>query len=188
MNNYSTLFNEIEKRLDGSRMIVAVDGGSASGKTTLAQTLANRYNATVFHMDDFFLQSHQRTVNRLNEIGGNIDKERFLEEVLIHLKFDDVIKYHKFDCSTMNLSEEIEVKLSNLIIVEGVYTLHPDLESYYDLKIFLNINPKLQEERILKRNNSVFANRFFNEWIPLENTYFSETNIKNRCNMVIEIK
>ena len=32
-------------------------------------------------MDDFFLRPEQRTEERLKEVGGNVDRERFLEEV-----------------------------------------------------------------------------------------------------------
>ena len=40
---------------------LAIDGPCASGKSTLAKTLADIYRCPVVHMDDFFLQPHQRT-------------------------------------------------------------------------------------------------------------------------------
>ena len=43
------------------QVVVAIEGGSASGKRTLAQRLAEQIDCNVFHMDDFFLQPHQRT-------------------------------------------------------------------------------------------------------------------------------
>ena len=42
------------------RVIVAVDGGSASGKTTLGELLQSVYACPVFHMDDFFLRPEDR--------------------------------------------------------------------------------------------------------------------------------
>ena len=62
------------------RVIVAVDGGSASGKTTLGALLQSVYACPVFHMDDFFLRPEQRTPERFSEPGGNVDRERFLSE------------------------------------------------------------------------------------------------------------
>ena len=38
------------------RVLLAIDGGSASGKTTLASWLEKIYGCPVFHMDDFFLR------------------------------------------------------------------------------------------------------------------------------------
>ena len=185
---YLPLFIEIDKFINKKHIIVAIDGGSASGKTTLSNLLEKIYDCNIFHMDDFFLQPHQRTKERFLEVGGNIDRERFLDEVLIPLKNNDTIKYHIFDCSTMSLGECIEVSPKKVTIIEGAYSMHKELSSYYDLTVFLDISPEYQKERILIRNSPNFAKRFFEEWIPLENKYFNETNIKDRCNLVIDIK
>ena len=65
--------------------LIAIDGMCGSGKTTLANYLAKELNASLFHMDDFFLQPHQRTPERLADPGGNVDYERFKAEVLNHV-------------------------------------------------------------------------------------------------------
>ena len=36
-------------------VVVAIDGNSASGKTTLAEELREEFSARVFHCDDYFL-------------------------------------------------------------------------------------------------------------------------------------
>lgn len=48
-------------------MLVAIEGGSASGKTTLGELLQNVYDCPVFHMDDFFLRPEQRTEARFTQ-------------------------------------------------------------------------------------------------------------------------
>lgn len=50
------LFTELDKRLEKGTVKAAIEGGSASGKTTLSEILTAIYGCTVFHMDDFFLQ------------------------------------------------------------------------------------------------------------------------------------
>ena len=185
---YLPLFIQIDKLIDKDNIIIAIDGGSASGKTTLSKLLEKVYDCNIFHMDDFFLQTSQRTKERLNEVGGNIDKERFLKEVLIPLKNNEIVRYRKFDCSTMSLGEYLEINPKKITIIEGVYSMHPKLSNYYDLSIFLNISSDYQKERILLRNNPNFAKKFFEEWIPLENIYFDKTNIKDRCNLLIDVK
>ena len=62
---------------DKPRLLIAIDGCCATGKTTLARQLAERYECNLFHMDDFFLRPHQRTEERLAAPGENIDHERF---------------------------------------------------------------------------------------------------------------
>ena len=79
----SIVIKRIKKQLAKGSCIVAIDGNSASGKTTLANHLASIFDCNVFHIDDYFLTPSQRTTERLNEIGGNFDRQRFLAEVLI---------------------------------------------------------------------------------------------------------
>jgi hypothetical protein len=181
------LFAQIDKLLSHSRAIVALEGGSASGKTTLAAILAAVYGCNVFHMDDFFLRPEQRTNERLSQIGGNIDYERFGEEVLAPLLKNEAVGYKPFDCSMQTFAEPITVSPNRLTVVEGVYSMHPAFGEYYDLSVFLKIDPVNQKERILVRNSPAFAKRFFEEWIPLEDVYFAKTKILERADLVLPI-
>jgi uridine kinase len=182
------LFAKIDDLLQKEgHVTLAIEGGSASGKTTLSQMLEKIYDCTVFHMDDFFLQPHQRTPGRYEEPGGNVDRERFLKEVLEPLIKGKDILYHKFDCSTDTLSPPIRVSPKKLTVIEGAYSMHPELAKYYDLSIFLDISPDLQKKRIQKRNTPPMVKRFFEEWIPLEDKYFAHTKVKERCNIVISV-
>lgn len=168
-------------------LVVAIEGGSASGKTTLAGLLAELYDCNVFHMDDFFLRPEQRTAERFAEIGGNVDRERFLEEVLLPVSRQEAVCYRRFDCTTQSLGAEITVAPKRLTIVEGVYSMHPALMPYYDLTVFLDIQPGYQRERILRRNTPELAKRFFEEWIPLEETYAAGSGVRERCGLLIRI-
>ena len=179
------LFTELDKRLAKGGVKLAIEGGSASGKTTLSELLCKIYDCTVFHMDDFFLQPEQRTAQRYAQAGGNIDRERFLEEVLLPLSLGETVKYRKFDCSSMTLGEAIEVIPKKLTVIEGAYSMHPQFAMYYDFSVFLDISSQLQKDRILLRNSPQLAKRFFDEWIPLERKYFSEMDIKSQCDMII---
>ena len=181
------LFAKLDTMLEKGEVHLAIEGGSASGKTTLSGLLENIYGCTVFHMDDFFLRPEQRTYQRFAEIGGNVDRERFLSEVLLPLHRGETVKYRKFDCSIMNLGNEQEAVPTRLTVTEGAYSMHPELAGYYDLSVFLSISPEKQSERIEKRNGPKMAHRFFNEWIPLEMKYFEGTDIKSRCDMCIDI-
>ncbi|MBQ3572900.1 MAG: hypothetical protein IJA15_08735 [Clostridia bacterium] len=187
---YLPLFIEIDKLLSKTKAItvVAIDGGSASGKSTLGNILKSVYGCNLFHTDDFFLQLHQKTAARLNEPGGNMDRERFLQEILIPLSKNEEVIYKKFNCQTQSLSEEIKVTPGKLCVIEGCYSMHPDLVKHYDYCVFLEISPLLQKKRILKRNQKSLAKKFFKEWIPLENAYFQHFKIKQTANLIIKSK
>lgn len=185
---FLSLLSHIDQLLGNGPAIVAIEGGSASGKTTLARVIAELYDCNIFHMDDFFLRPEQRTPERFKEPGGNVDRERFLKEVLIPTHSRDSLLYRRFDCSTQELLPPIEIAPKPLTIVEGAYSMHPDLAPYYDHSVYLDIDPEYQKERILKRNTPAMAKRFFEEWIPLEQLYFSDLPIKERCSESVKIE
>jgi uridine kinase len=167
-----TIRKKIDELLTQKDMvIVAIDGKCTSGKTTLASKLAEIYDCNVFHMDDFFLRPEQRTPERFAEVGGNVDYERFQEEVLLPLKSGNSFSYRPFDCSTFTLAVPVTVAPKKLNIIEGTYSHHPYFGNPYDLKILLTVDEETQRQRILERP-AFLHKRFFEEWIPMENRYF----------------
>lgn len=152
------------------RILIAIDGKCTSGKTTLAAKLAEIYDCNVFHMDDFFLRPEQRTPERFAEIGGNVDYERFQEEVLLPLKTGQPFSYRPFDCKSFTLADPINVPPKKLNIIEGTYSQHPYFGEAYDFKILLDVDEETQRQRILKRPTHLHK-QFFEEWIPMENRY-----------------
>ena len=182
------LLSAIDRKLpSSSRVMLAMEGGSASGKTTLSGLLSRIYGCTVFHMDDYFLRPEQRTPERLAEPGGNVDRERFYEEILKPLAEGNPIRYQRFDCHTLSLQPPVEVVPTPLTVVEGAYSMHPLLADHYDLSVFLRISPDLQRQRILNRNGPGMAERFFSMWIPLETAYFEALDPAGRCDLILEV-
>ncbi len=183
---HQALFSLIETMLPvHERLVLAIDGGAASGKTTLAALLAQTYDGAVIHMDDFFLQPHQRTPERLSEAGGNVDRERFSIEVLPHLHEKKAFSYTRFDCARMALGEKVIVPNKRLLIVEGSYSHHPALAHAYDLKLFLETDLETRISRILRRNGKEKCNIFLSRWIPLENAYFEAFSVKEKADLTI---
>ena len=166
-------------------VIVALDGFCTSGKTTLAAKLSESYDCCLIHVDDFFLRPEQRTPQRLAEPGGNVDYERFLQEVLIPLKSGSPFSYRPFDCSTQTLSEPVAPDRKKLTIIEGTYSHHPYFGNYADLKVFLTVSPENQHQRILQRP-AFLHQRFFEQWIPMELRYFQHFSIPEKADMVID--
>ena len=182
---YETLFFRIEELLSArERVVIAIDGGAATGKTTLADLLAKRYGGEVIHMDDFFLRPEQRTPERFSEAGGNFDRERFSEEVIPYINKREAFSYRIFDCSQMRLNGSAEISDAQLVIVEGSYSHHPAIANYYDLRVFLHVNEDERKRRIVARNGAI-SEMFFTRWIPLENRYFEAFEIEKKADIVI---
>ncbi len=171
-----------------SPILVALDGRCGAGKTTFAAQIQKAENCNVIHMDDFFLRPKQRTAERLQQPGGNVDWERLREEVLIPLKRDIPFSYCPYDCHTQKLKEPVWIEKKLVTLVEGSYSCHPQLWDFYDLHIFLTVSSKEQMRRIRKRNGEEVLQVFLNKWIPLEEQYFQAFSIQKRCELCFDIK
>jgi len=186
MRRLDECFLTVEKLVNTqSRTVIAIDGRCASGKSTAAKIIADRFGGGIIHMDHFFLPPELRTAERLSEPGGNLHRERFASEVISHLRDADGFAYRMFKCSDMTLDDKpIRIPPSKLIICEGSYSLHPSFGKYYDLSIFSDVSYDLQLKRILIRNGEAKLEAFKTRWIPMEERYFEGFAIKGKCDIV----
>lgn len=173
--------NELEEYIQGipkNRVIVIIDGRCGSGKSTLGARLAADLDGTLLHCDDFYLQGYQRTPERLSEVGGNLDYERFKKEVIDPLKDNHAILYRTFDHETLAPKAGYVIHPKRFVIIEGSYSSHPYFGDYYDVGIFSDIDQKTQMENIIKREGRAKATDFKKKWIPKEEAYFKKFHIE----------
>ncbi len=165
--------------------IIAIDGHSASGKTTMAAHLKQLLGASIVHMDDFFLPMALRTKERLAQPGGNVHYERFKSEILPNIGRTQGFEYRPFDCSKMDLGLFLPVPASKWRIVEGAYSCHPAFKDYMDVRVFSHVSKEEQALRILKRNGPEMAQMFASRWIPMEEAYFKAYDIEKKAQVTI---
>lgn len=163
---------------------IAIDGNSGAGKTEAARLLANLFDCNVFHADDYFLPLEKRTPERMDEVGGNMERERFRQEIHEKVREGKPFSYRPFNCTVMKLGEPVEVQPKKINVFEGSYSMHPELREYYDIAVFLSVSSTEQEARILERNGSFMLRRFLDEWIPKENDYFEKMKVREACQFV----
>lgn len=156
-------------------LIIAIDGRSAAGKTTLAAALAHILDLSLVHMDDFYLPPELRTEDRFATAGGNIDYERFRQNVLQPLQAAKPFSYQALIPHEWTYSEARHISQTDMVIVEGAYALHEELRAFYraDLSFFIDVDPSIQLERILLRNGVEAAQLFVERWIPYEENYIA---------------
>lgn len=175
----------IQARLETGRpLAVALEGGAASGKTTLARALADAFHAPVIPMDDFFLPPAMRTKERLALPGGNIHFERFDSQVAASVRAGKPIEYDVYDCHADRVSARRRIEVSPLLLVEGVYSLHPRYRDIYGLRLFLRVDPRVQDARLRVRGEWAYG-MFQRVWLPLEQAYFASENWAGLCDAVI---
>ncbi len=186
---YIEVFERVDRLLrnaDGRPVLVAIDGRCGSGKSFLCRLLGEVYDCNQIHVDDFFLRPEQRTQERLTEVGGNVDYERFQKEVLKPLLTRrQVFDYQRYDCMQQRLTKLVTVREKPLTIIEGSYSLHPYFGDIYDLKLFMDLDKETQKQRLLERNGEYMLGRFLSEWIPKEEAYFKTHNIREKSDLVL---
>jgi uridine kinase len=165
------------------RVVIAIDGQACAGKSTCAQQIHDQYGGSIIHMDDFFLRREMRTQERLNEIGGHVDYERF-QETVISMINQPSIEITPYDCHLNVFKPTKKIYNNKLLIIEGAYALRKEWQKYYDVKIVLTIDEVLQKNRILKRDGDVMLNQFIHEWIPRENAYLNHHKIKEVADFI----
>ncbi len=170
---------KIDKLLEGKdTVIIAIDGNTASGKSTLAHVLQRIYipGTNIFHTDDF----------NKDQIRGNFDSSRFEEEVLRPLSENREISYRRYNPSMNELEEAVIMQVGKVNIIEGLFALEAPLCKYYDLKVLACIKEKLQAERINSRNPDI-KESFFTKWLPAEKEYLS-ADVAQRADLVLDLE
>ncbi|MBO5727457.1 MAG: hypothetical protein J6R39_02370 [Oscillospiraceae bacterium] len=186
--NIIPLLAAIDRARDkDARLRVAIDGPCASGKSTLGKALADIYHCPLVHMDDFFLRPEQRTPQRLEQPGGNVDYERFAAEVLAPMVAGEDFSYRPWNCQRQAFDAPVAVPAAPLTVVEGSYCLREDLRDAYALRIWAHADWDSRRARLLARDGEGCLARFEQLWIPLEERYFDAMQVASCCHLSLDL-
>ncbi len=163
-------FEEIADRVAGAaqhpgRVLVAIDGVGASGKSTFAANLARQVDArhiVLLHVDDFFNPSVVRHARgRLSPEGFWLDSYNYaalITSALRPLAASGVGLY----CATSLDQEADRVALSSpvqapedaLVLVEGTFLHRGELVPFWDYSIYLDVAFAEAGRRLHQRNGT----------------------------------
>ena len=159
-------------------MIVAIDGFGASGKSSVAQSLARQFDGYVVGLDDF-----TRPGTRTWE------HERFIDEVLTPLRSGEDARYRLWSYDDDRPRGEQVVPVGSLVIVEGVSALAlavvERVGRWWDLALWIDAPATLRRERIDERDGSEMLPRWEQEWWPSEEHYFADEDPLRRADFVL---
>jgi len=156
--------------------LVAIDGPGGAGKSTLARLLKEQLKtlgwlvAVVKH-DDFYLPSHQRANQPVGVIGGDFDWERLRDQVLTPIREGHSAHYQRYDWETDVLAEWRTISASDVVLVEGVYTMRRELVNLYDLKIWVACPKAIRLARGIARDGEKARTIWEQDWMPKEDDY-----------------
>lgn len=167
--------------------LIAIDGRSGVGKSTLAVQLAQWLEAALISGDDFYAGGtgiHERSSEQLADMC--IDRRR-MASVLTTLKAGQKASYHAFDWDSFDgsLSEaSVIIWPTRTVVVEGVYTNHPELRQLIDFSILIRAPDAERERRLFIREASI--TEWERQWHRAEDWYFSNISTDKEFNLLID--
>lgn len=139
--------------------IIGISGGSASGKTTLANKLAEalgRDNTTLIALDNYYhdfvsLGRDPATINY--DHPDSMDIKTFVSD-LRQLYAGNSVEVPVYDYTThTRTAKRNTLFYKPFIIVEGLFLFNiPELSPLFDLKIFVDSTEDVRLERRIKRD------------------------------------
>jgi hypothetical protein len=156
----------------GRTRVVAVDGGSAAGKSTFAARLASALDAPVLHTDD---------VAWWESFFGWWPL--LIEGILEPLARSEDVRYRPPAWDRRDRPGAIEVPAGAAVVVEGVGASRRELTSYLDRAIWLDTDRQLALDRGMQREGEDLG--FWREWEHAEEEHFALDRPWERADLLV---
>ncbi|MEM7032700.1 MAG: hypothetical protein AAF629_24315 [Chloroflexota bacterium] len=191
---------EIQPRIAVQKtpFLVALDGGSGSGKSTIATMLSSELNAALVQSDDFFaanIPDHEWDERTAAEkVRDCIDWQRLRKEALEPLLSRQTARWHPFDFEagiqadgTYKMSIDYEERdPKDMIILDGAYATRPELIDLIDLSILIDVPVSVRHARLALREDAAFLKLWHQRWDAAEHYYFAQIRPANSFDVVID--
>ncbi|MFA5928929.1 MAG: hypothetical protein WC838_06500 [Candidatus Margulisiibacteriota bacterium] len=161
-NGLKEAIQRIEQLLQSrtSTIVIAVAGGTCSGKTTQVAEYLNKHFgllSQIYSLDHYYqgLSFNQKMKLQGIEIGWDqpeaLDLERLAQD-LRALKSGKAAKRPIYNMQKMERDGFEEVKPTRIILIEGLFALHSLLKDESDLKIFVHADRTSRLQRRKERD------------------------------------
>jgi uridine kinase len=180
-----------------SRVLVAIDGRSGAGKSSLAAGIADVLQASVVPVDDFFAAHitdagwDSRTPAR--RAADCLDWRRLRREALEPLKSGRPAAWHALDFAggpradgSYGLQAGLTTRAAtSIVMVDGAYSARPELADLIDLTVLVEAPSDVRAERLAAREESAFLTAWLARWGAAEDHYFTVTRPRSTFDVVM---
>lgn len=176
-----------------SPLVVAIDGRSGTGKSTLAGEVAAELDAVVIVGDDFYSGGDAAfwdTKTPAQKADHVIDWHR-QRVVLTDLRAGRRALWHPYDWDAFDgrlADTPITADPAPVVILEGAYSARPELADLIDVRVLLIIDEDVRRRRLIERDGESYNADWDARWRSAEDHYFGSIATPDWFDLVLDVQ
>lgn len=179
------LVSAVERR----PVLVGIDGQGGAGKSTFARAVVGSLGAAVVvEGDDFYRDMDDDERAALDPAAGveqYFDWQRLRREVLEPVRRGDpTLRYQRYDWDNATMGAWVEQPMPDVVVVEGVYTLRPQLADLVDVAVWVETSEETRLRRQAERGEN--ADEWITRWVAAEDHYVATHDPRSRADLHVE--
>jgi uridine kinase len=170
-------------------VLVALDGRSGVGKSTLARRVAHGIDATVIEGDDFYAGGTAEQWDAMSpaERADRCIDWRRQRPVLAALGTGQTATWQPYDwANDGGLASPVSAQPTSVIILEGAYSARPELAGLIDVRVFLLVPDDVREVRLRRREGEDYRVEWEARWASAERHYFTKVMPPQNFDLVLQ--
>lgn len=178
-------------------LLVAIDGRSGTGKSTIAELVATSFGAAILHTDMFFAahvtNAEWDAMSGAERARDCIDWVRLRREAILPLLDGNMAEFQEFDFSARRadgsfaLSESLSrIGSRPIVLMEGAYAARPELADLVGLSVLVEAPEAVRRERLAAREDEAFLSEWHRRWDPAERHYFGRVRKPESFDLVVQ--
>lgn len=174
-------------------LLVAIDGGSGAGKTTIAAQVMTVLDAAAVHIhgDDFFdarrPDAEWDLMDPAARADNCIDWRRLRHDVLEPLLRGEQARWRPFDFQSRTgvADQELTLGPAAIIVLDGIYSSRPELLDLVSLTVLVEAPDELRRRRHDTREPGDETD-WHARWDPAEKHYLTEIRPPGTFDLVVD--
>ncbi|MUK00612.1 aminodeoxychorismate synthase component I [Vibrio cholerae] len=165
--------------LPGTPLLIAVDGRSGAGKTTLAVELAallrEHHSVTLFHLEDIYPGWD----------GLDDGVARYVEQVLRPLASGRTARWNAWDWELGHDGAARSTSVADIVVLEGVGAAAAAARLHLDAVIWVEADPGVRRRTAIARDGDTYA-PFWQRWADQEDAWLARDDPAGAADVVVQ--
>jgi uridine kinase len=157
-------------------VLIALDGRSGAGKSTVAEQVGAQVGALVIDGDDFYrggTDAYWDALGPAEKMDLVIDWER-QRSLLEQLRRGEAVTWQPYDWDADDgrLGAPVTAGPAAVVLLNGAYSARPELSDLYSQRVLLTVARDVRRERLLRREAERYRAEWEARWSEAEDLYF----------------